>query len=226
MVARLWKAGLCVVVLAVLAAPSTWAEVKIATGANGRKVIFNESVAQHARRFASHLLPIPDTDLEPLIMHYSEAQSLDPKLVRAVIQAESGYNRKALSNKGAMGLMQLMPETASLLNVRHPYDPDENLRGGTAYLRTLLDRFAGRTELAVAAYNAGPGAVEKHRGIPPYLETREYVRRVLSLFRGDEPAMTMSATQGPAVMPGRRKPYIIRNSQNQIVITTAIGGQR
>jgi soluble lytic murein transglycosylase-like protein len=202
------------------------AEVKITIGADGHKIIYNESLAQHARRFASHLLPVPDTDLEPLIMHYSAAQNLDPKLVRAVIQAESGYNRKALSNKGAMGLMQLMPETASLLNVRHPYDPDENLRGGTAYLRALIDRFAGRLELAVAAYNAGPGAVEKHRGVPPYQETREYVNRVLSLVRGDEPYMAMTATKAPAIDPGRRKPYIIRNSQNQIVITTALGGQR
>ena len=224
--ANLWKRGTCALALCVLLAPQARAEVKIVVGANGRKVIFNESVAQHARRFASHLLPVPDTDLEPLIVHYSEARSLDPKLVRAVIQAESGYNRKALSNKGAMGLMQLMPETASLLNVRHPYDPEENLRGGTAYLRALIDRFAGRVELAVAAYNAGPGAVEKHRGIPPYLETREYVRRVLALFRGDEPSTALSASQGPAVMAGHRKPYIIRNSQNQIVITTAIGGQR
>jgi soluble lytic murein transglycosylase-like protein len=205
--------------------------VKITVGPDGRKVIYNESLAQRARRFADRLLPVPDADLDPLIAYHSEAQSLDPKLVRAVIQAESGYNRKALSNKGAMGLMQLMPSTASLLNVRNPYDANDNLRGGTAYLRSLIDRFSGRLELAVAAYNAGPGAVEKHGGVPPYQETREYVRRVLSLYRGGDTmlASTTSAAavrKGPALDPLRRKPYITRNSQNQIVITTAIGGQR
>ena len=226
--ANLWTRGFCVVVLGALLAPSARAEVKVSIGTDGRKIIFNESLAQRARRFSGRLLPAPasDTDLDPLIAHHSEAQNLDPKLVRAVIQTESGYNRKALSNKGAMGLMQLMPATASLLNVRNPFDADENLRGGTAYLRSLIDRFAGSLELAVAAYNAGPGAVQKHGGIPPYQETRDYVRRVLSLYRGAAPAMTMSASKGPAADPLRRKPYIIRNSQNQIVITTAIGGQR
>lgn len=217
---------MCVVVLGALLAPSARAEVKISIGASGRKIIFNESLAQRARRFSSRLLTAPDTDLDPLIAHHSEVQNLDPKLVRAVIQTESGYNRKALSNKGAMGLMQLMPATASLLNVHNPFDADENLRGGTAYLRSLLDRFAGSLELAVAAYNAGPGAVQKHGGIPPYQETRDYVRRVLALYHGSAPTLSMSASKGPAVDPLRRKPYIIRNSQNQIVITTALGGQR
>jgi soluble lytic murein transglycosylase len=222
--ANLWKRGVSAFVLCALVAPALPADVKVVVGANGRKVIFNESLAQRARRFSSRLLPTPDTDLDPLIARHSEAQNLDPRLVRAVIQAESGYNRKALSNKGAMGLMQLMPATASLLNVRNPYDADENLRGGTTYLRSLIDRFAGSLELAVAAYNAGPGAVEKHRGIPPFQETREYVRRVLSLYRGDGP-VAMAAAR-PAIDPARRKPYIIRNAQNQIVITTALGGQR
>jgi hypothetical protein len=223
--ASLWKRGTCVLVLCAFVAPLARAEVKITVGPDGRKVIYNESLAQRARRFSSRLLPVPDTDLEPLIARRSEEQNLDPNLVRAVIQAESGYNRKALSNKGAMGLMQLMPETASLLKVRNPFDADENLRGGTAYLRSLIDRFAGRVELAVAAYNAGPGAVEKHRGIPPYQETREYVKRVLSLYQG-KPTLAMSASKGPAIALGHRRTYITRNAQNQIVITTAIGGQR
>jgi hypothetical protein len=223
--ASLWKRGTCVLVLCAALAPLARAEVKITVGPDGRKVIYNESLAQRARRFSSHLLPVPDTELEPLIARRSEEQNLDPNLVRAVIQAESGYNRKALSNKGAMGLMQLMPETASLLKVRNPFDADENLRGGTAYLRSLIDRFAGRVELAVAAYNAGPGAVEKHRGIPPYQETREYVKRVLSLYQG-KPTLAMSASKGPTATLGHRRTYITRNAQNQIVITTAIGGQR
>ena len=119
----------------------------------------------------------------PLIERHSLAQNLDPKLVRAVIQAESGYNQRALSNKGAMGLMQLMPMTARLLRVSDPWDAEQNVRGGTTYLRQLLDRFQGRVEWAVAAYNAGPGAVERHRGIPPYRETRAYVKKVLERYK-------------------------------------------
>jgi hypothetical protein len=224
--ASLWKRGFCLVVLCTVLAPLARAEVKLTIGPDGRKIIYNESLAQRAVRYSNRLVAVPDTDLEPLITRRSEEQNLEPDLVRAVIQAESGYNRKAVSNKGAMGLMQLMPETASLLKVRNPYDPDENLRGGTTYLRSLIDRFAGRLELAVAAYNAGPGAVERHRGIPPYQETQEYVRRVLSLYKGGKSGMTLSAGKGPAVTPGRRKTYVTRNSKNQIVITTAIGGQR
>lgn len=226
MVARLWNTGVCILVLSASAAQLAQADVKITVGPNGRKVIFNENLAQRARRFADRLVPVPDIDLEPLISRHSERQNLDPKLVRAVIQTESGYNLRALSNKGAMGLMQLMPGTASLLNVRNPYDADDNLRGGTTYLRSLIDRFAGSVELAVAAYNAGPGAVARHGGVPPYQETRDYVRRVLALYHGDEPYLAAAAGRGPGFDVARRKPRIIRNSDNQIVITTAIGGER
>jgi transglycosylase-like protein with SLT domain len=148
------------------------AGVRVEVGANGRRVIINENTVQRSRRLAGRLVPVPSADLEPLIQRQSDNQNLDPKLVKAVIQVESGYNHKALSNKGAMGLMQLMPDTASLFNVRNAFDPEENLRAGTRYLRQLLDRFAGRVELALAGYNAGPGAVEKHGGVPPYAETR------------------------------------------------------
>lgn len=116
---------------------------------------------------------------DDLIVQHAQAQNLRADLVRAVVQVESGYNPRALSSKGAMGLMQLMPGTARQLGVRAPFDPEENIRGGTTYLRQLLERFDGNEELALAAYNAGPMAVDRYGNqVPPYRETRDYVRKV------------------------------------------------
>jgi len=120
--------------------------------------------------------------LEDLIRSASGRHNVDANLVRAVIKAESDFRSNARSNKGAMGLMQLMPETARLHNVVDAYDPSENVDGGVRHLRMLLDRYQGDIELSLAAYNAGSGAVEKHGGIPPFVETKEYVRRVLRLY--------------------------------------------
>jgi transglycosylase-like protein with SLT domain len=114
-----------------------------------------------------------------IIDRVSKEQGVDARLVRAVIQVESGYQETARSRKGAMGLMQLMPQTARQYAVADPYDPVANIEGGIKHLKMLLDRWP--TQLALAAYNAGEGAVEKFRGIPPYPETRAYVSRVLQL---------------------------------------------
>lgn len=103
---------------------------------------------------------------------------VDPALVRAVIHAESAFNVKALSNKGAQGLMQLMPGTAQDLGVRNAFDANQNIEGGVKYLAGLLKQFDGDIKLAIAAYNAGPNAVKKYNGIPPYAETKVYVERV------------------------------------------------
>ncbi|OFW15849.1 MAG: hypothetical protein A3F70_15370 [Acidobacteria bacterium RIFCSPLOWO2_12_FULL_67_14] len=119
-----------------------------------------------------------DGKFEPIVQEHAARQGLRPDLVRAVIQVESGFNPRATSPKGAMGLMQLMPATARELGVRNPYDPVDNVRGGTAYLRQLLDRYEGNEELALAAYNAGSSAVDRHGGVPPYDETVDYVRKV------------------------------------------------
>jgi soluble lytic murein transglycosylase-like protein len=128
------------------------------------------------------------TAFDELISSASGRYNVDADLIRAVIKTESDFNTNARSNKGAMGLMQLMPETARLHNVSNAFNPNENVDGGVRHLRMLLERYQGDLELSLAAYNAGAGAVEKHGGIPPYNETREYVRKVLRFydaFRGN-----------------------------------------
>ncbi len=121
--------------------------------------------------------------VEALIASAARAAGVDPVLVRAVAEAESGFDPSARSRTGAIGLMQLMPATAQALGVQNPYDPAQNVHGGAHYLHELLDRFAGDVPSAVAAYNAGPGAVERYGGIPPYAETTAYVARVMDLYR-------------------------------------------
>ena len=115
---------------------------------------------------------------DPMIEQNAAVHGVSPHLVRAVIQQESGFNPRAVSHKGAMGLMQLMPATATELGVHDPYDPSENIRAGVAYLKGLLVRFKDDVKLALAAYNAGPTAVTKYGDIPPYRETRDYVSRI------------------------------------------------
>lgn len=112
------------------------------------------------------------------VKRIAQKYQLDPALIRAVIHAESAFNAKAVSNKGAQGLMQLMPGTASDLGVQNAFDINQNIEGGVKYLAHLLDQFDGDIKLATAAYNAGPNAVRKYNGIPPYAETKVYVERV------------------------------------------------
>jgi hypothetical protein len=123
--------------------------------------------------------PLRATPYGEIIASLSEAHGVDPMLVRALIQVESNYKVRARSRKGAMGLMQLMPSTAREYKVRNPFDPKANIEGGIKHLKSLIDRFG--VELALAAYNAGEGAVRKFNGIPPYRETRNYVSKILSL---------------------------------------------
>ena len=129
---------------------------------------------------------LDSADLEkydPLIWRAAEKYGVDYALVKAVIKAESNFNPRAISNAGARGLMQLMPETANALRVNDPFHPEDNIEGGVRHLRYLLDLFKGNLHLVLAAYNAGEEAVFRYNDIPPYRETRTYIQRVLKHFR-------------------------------------------
>jgi soluble lytic murein transglycosylase-like protein len=123
------------------------------------------------------------TRLHTLVQTYARASQLSPMLVSAMIDAESGGDPSAISRAGAQGLMQLMPETATTYGVVNAFDPDENVSGGCRYMHDLLARYHQNVSLALAAYNAGPGAVDASKGIPPFAETRAYVARVTAALR-------------------------------------------
>jgi soluble lytic murein transglycosylase-like protein len=122
----------------------------------------------------------PPQDLRPLIHSSAQQAGIDPVLLESLVAAESDFNPRTVSNKGAMGLTQLMPGTARALGVGDPLDPAQNLAGGAKYLAQMLKSFGGDERLALAAYNAGPGAVKKFGGVPPFKETQDYVARVMA----------------------------------------------
>jgi soluble lytic murein transglycosylase-like protein len=157
--------------------------------------------------------------LWPVVRDAAQARGIDPHLVDLVIRMESGYNPRAVSRRGARGVMQLMPETASLYGVRNSFDPLQNIRGGVRYLGDLLERFHSNLALALAAYNAGPDAVERHGGVPPYDETQAYVQTILAAYSGGAGAGALSGGFGrparhvrPVVLVGAIGTPLISNS--------------
>jgi hypothetical protein len=144
-------------------------------------------------------------DYSQYIHKAASKYDLEPELIRAVIKTESNGNHRAVSRKGAKGLMQLMPSTASDMNVSNPFDPESNIDGGTRYLKYLLERFKGNMTLALAAYNSGPGTVEKYGNVPPIDETRQYVKRIFNLYSGKKSYaladMSVSATPREKISP-------------------------
>ncbi len=153
------------------------------------------SVALADRSLLRGRPPVPYAEL---IRTTADRHRVDHRLVEAVVVVESGGDPRAVSPKGAQGLMQLMPRRSTLLGVRNPFDPDQNVDGGVRHLRDLLHRFGGDVTLALAAYNAGEEAVRAHQGVPPYPETQEYVRRIRALYYGiDGPGPRWAVGQAP-----------------------------
>lgn len=120
--------------------------------------------------------------LNEIIARTASLHDIDPAIIKAIVRAESGYDPKAVSKKGARGLMQLMPETAKAMGVDNSFDPEHNIRGGVKYFKMLLDKFDGEMELALAAYNAGTGKVRKYNGVPPYRATKRFIRKVIRYY--------------------------------------------
>lgn len=176
-------------------------EIASFTGPDGNRIISNTRIIAISPP-GSPTLPEPGTRLRirrqgrppagigRLIDRIARKHGMDPELVKAVARVESNYNPTAISPKGALGVMQLLPETAERFGVADAYDPAQNIEGGIRYLKFLRDRFPGNLSLVLAAYNAGENAVRKHGGIPPYRETRDYVHKIRQLYGRDLPDTT------------------------------------
>jgi transglycosylase-like protein with SLT domain len=211
-------------ILFALATPG-WATVKVVVQ-NGRKVIVNDGVGekrargkQSSEQYLAARISRP-TEFDTLISQAAANHSLDPRLVKSVMLVESGFNASAVSPKGARGLMQLMPATASRHGVKNSHNPAENIAGGTRYLSHLLEMFDGNLEKSLAAYNAGEAAVERYGGIPPYNETRNYVRKALTAYYGT-PYMGGAGSLGGGFGRPAAKPIRIgRDANNRPVLTT------
>ena len=184
-----------------LSRPARAGEIVCVTDEHGRKIFINATETRAKGDLPPRaLLPgkadnssIPPPEISNLVEQTASRLQVDPQLVHAIIKVESEYDPKAVSRKGAMGLMQLIPETAQRFGVGNPFNPKENIEGGVSYLKHLLELYGGDLSLSLAAYNAGEGAVQRFGGIPAFAETRNYVRKVTNLYQSGSPLLGTSA---------------------------------
>jgi len=227
-----WKSLFALTILFAVAATGS-ARVRIQV-VNGKRVIYNDGVGEKAatvgrrsaggERWLAARISRP-SQFDPLITRAANDHSLDPRLVKSVMLVESGFNPSAVSPKGARGLMQLMPGTASRHGAANVHDPAQNIAAGTRYLSHLMGLFDGNLEKSLAAYNAGEAAVARYGGIPPYGETRDYVRKALTAYYGTPYAGGSTLGGGFGKAAGESfagKPVRVeRDSRNRTVFTTA-----
>lgn len=185
----------------VMALPARAEQIVLVDDGHGRRVYINVEEPPAGTAGAGKATPgrkLPPAEIEKLIEQTAKRYNVDAKLIQAVIQVESNYNPQALSNKGAMGLMQLIPSTAQRFGVRNPYNARQNIEGGANYLKYLLDLFNGDLSLSLAAYNAGENAVLRRGGVPRIPETQDYVRKVRKLYDPASDSNAMTAKSKPA----------------------------
>jgi len=195
-----------------LSRPVVADDIVTVTDANGRRIFINTGETRAKGRGTtsvrgpgkSSTATLPSPEISNLVEQTASRLQVDPQLVHAIIKVESEYDPKAISSKGAMGLMQLIPGTAQRFGVENPFNPKENIEGGVSYLKHLLDRFGGDLPLSLAAYNAGEGAVQRSAGIPSFAETKDYVRKVTNIYQSGLPLSGANAagykTQGSPIV--------------------------
>jgi soluble lytic murein transglycosylase-like protein len=207
-----------------LAASSAQAVVRVVVK-GGKTLIYNDGVAEEAPGPARERVSsgwsvtrvAAPSQFDDLIASAAREHALDPKLLKSVMLFESGFNPKAVSRKGARGLMQLMPQTARMHGVRNMHDPAQNVQAGARHLSHLMDLYGGDLEKALAAYNAGEAAVERYGGVPPFDETRDYVRNILGTYYG---RADLTGGFGKPAVSGRPV-RVTRDASDRVVLTTA-----
>lgn len=224
---RSWRIAIVLASLVLLSAGPALGAIYYRVDEDGVARFTNAPTTPQHRLLGPDVLPsatrLTGANMSELIDALGAEHELDPALIRAVIQVESNFNRKAISPKGAQGLMQLMPATVWRFSVGDVYDPHENIGAGARYLRQLLDLFRGDLTLALAAYNAGENAVRRYKGVPPYAETRDYVTKVLSLYRrGQQQHRTTGPTRRVAVRPPPPPPAIYKAEASDTIVYTNI----